>query len=640
MSIFGMFKSKDEDSSSISSGSSSKKFTKTVLVTRDVTETLESLAKIHNISSKVLDIKVLSNALFYKTRKQDEFKKLPIDQKEKFYEEKNILHPNLEITQELKLEVFKRKAGNKFPIKIILGGNKSFTKIVVHIKKQDNVQYFDGLGDEILSEINRKKARLNILLDFFDDGVDKEIKKLVSHIRVNNAILEDFSFVVCKGIEATSLEEQRIIRKYEEKEIVDQEDKIDHSDRSFIHSVKKGDTILIVVDEKEEKFGRNVKGELIEPDAVQLNVDEKPVDIKVTNDFKITKDGDKILYIAKRNGFINEKEKNSFEINDELVVNEISFKSTGSINGSTDGDVKLNIQGKDVMRDAIGQGMNIETTELTVGGNVGSAATVRAKLVDIGGQVHQSARIFGENVKVNIHKGYIEGGNIEINSLESGKVVGDIVTVKTLVGGEIIAKEIHVGIVTSNATLTASDIIEMNSLNGSGNIFTIDPLAHRGFKERMDSLTQKIGEKNETITQLTKKIKAIRRKIENEKEKIGAINEKIAEFKATKIQIPAAFMIKLKEQQEHIKKHNLLLKELKDVKIEKSSLDKELEELESAYVEAKVINNSKWKEFNEIKFKIINPAIEMAFLPKEGEVAKTITIEQVDDDDGYEIKKR
>ncbi len=638
MSIFGMFKSKDEDISSASSKSNSNNFTKTVIVTRSVTETLESLAKMHNISSKVLDIKVLSSALFYKTKKQDKFKKLPIDQKDKFYEEKNILHPNLEITQELKLEVFKRTSSNKFPIKIILGGNKNFTKIVVNIKKQDNVQYFDGLEDEILSEINRKKARLDILLDFFDDGVDKEIKKLVSHIRVNNAILEDFSFVVCEGIEAVSLEEQKLIRKYEEKDcIVDQEDKVDHADRSFIHSVKKDDVLLIVVDEKEEKFGRNVKGELLEPDAVQLDANNQP-DIKVTDDFKISKDGDKILYIAKRNGFINEKEENSFEINDELIVNEISFKSTGSINGSTDGDVKLNIQSKDAMHDAVGQGMNIETTELTVGGNVGSAATVKAKLVDIGGQVHQSAKVFGDEIKVNIHKGYIEGSNITINSLESGKIVGDIVTVKTLVGGEIIAKEIHVGTVTSNTTLTASDLIEIKMLNGNGNIFTIDPLAHRGFKERMEDLHKRIDEKNEIITQLTKSIKEIRRKIENEKDKIGAINKKIAEFKATQVQIPAAFMIKLKEQQKHIKQHNLLLKELKDVKMEKSSLDIELEELESTSVEAKVVNESKWKEFNEVKFKIINPALEVAFLPKEGEIANIITIEKNDGE--YEIKKR
>ena len=72
--------------------------------------------------------------------------------------------------------------------------------------------------------------------------------------------------------------------------------------------------------------------------------------------------------------------------------------------------------------------------------------------------------------------------------------------------------------------------------------------------------------------------------------------------------------------------------------MEKSSLDIELEELESTSVEAKVVNNSKWKEFNEVKFRIINPALEVAFLPKEGEIAKIITIEEKDDE--YEIKKR
>ncbi len=639
MSIFGIFK--DKKSSSAPSKTSNEKFTKTTLVTRDVVETIESLAKKHNISPKILDIKILANVLLYKTKKQDEFKKLPIDQKDKFYEEKNILHPNLEITQELKLEVFKRKSTSKFPIKIALGGNKNFTRIVVQIKKQDSVQYFDGLESEILAEINRKKARLNILLDFMDNGVDKEINKLVSHIRVNNAILEDFSFVVCEGVEPISLEEQKIIRKYEEIDKdndEDKDDKVDHSDRSFIHSVKKGDVLLIVEDEKDEKFGRNVKGELLEPTEVQLDVSKQQFEIKVTSDFKITKDGNKTFYIANRNGFINEKEENSFEINDELVVDEISFKSTGSINGSKDGDVKLNIQSKDFMGDAIGQGMNIETTEIKVGGNVGNAAIVRAKLIDIGGQVHQSAKIFGDDIKVNIHKGYIEGGNIEVNSLESGKIVGDIVTVKTLIGGEIIAKEIRVGTVKSNVSLTASDYIEIDSLNGSGNIFTIDPLAHRGFKERMDSLHKKVDKLNEIVVQLTKQIKMIRRKIDNEKSKISAINEKIKEFKASKIQIPAAFIIKIKEQQEHIKKHNLLLKELKDVKIEKSLLDEELSELELSSVEAKVVNNSKWKEFNEVKFKIINPELELVFLPKEGEVAKTVIIEQVDDE--YEIKKR
>ena len=131
--------------------------------------------------------------------------------------------------------------------------------------------------------------------------------------------------------------------------------------------------------------------------------------------------------------------------------------------------------------------------------------------------------------------------------------------------------------------------------------------------------------------QLIKKIKKFKAKISSEKETTANIYARIMELRQGGVKPPASLVSKLKENQNRIKEHNLLLKELKDDKMQIETLEEQMRDLQSSVFLAKVVNNSVWKEFNEVTFKIIDPPVSATHLLKEGEMAEEITLKAVED---------
>ena len=602
-------------------------FKKKVIESSDVAKDLEKIASAHNISSKELDFKIISYKTFYKNVDAPRYTELKEIEKEKFFKEENILNPQLEINQKLKIEVFEKNS-SKFPIKITMGANKTLTKVVATFKKQDEVQYFDGLETEILAILDKKKAKQKILLGCFDEQVRSEVKKLISSIRVNKKIQESVTFTICKAYDMQKHTIGEIIYKYKDKEI-DENQKVDHSQKGFMHTVKVGDLIIEVLKSRKGRVGRDCKGEILMLKEVELT-DELPL-IKVSKDFEVREQADKVQYFATKSGFINEVKENEFEISDELVINEVSFKTTGSIEAGDDQDIKINIECSDSMSDAIGAGVNIETSEIRAGGNVGNGASVKAKVIEIGGQTHQSAKLYGGDVSINLHKGYVEGDNITVDLLDGGKIVGDVVRVKKASGGEIEAKEVYIETVLSNVQVFASHHIELDKVEGEGNKFIIDVRAQRGFREKVEVIEANISDTKLNSAQLVKKIKKFKIKINSEKETTANIHERIKELREGGIKPPASLVVKLKENQNRIKEHNLLLKELKDARMKIEALNEDMKNLQSSVFSAKVINNSVWKEFNEVIFKIIDPPVSASHLLKEGEMAQEISLKALED---------
>jgi hypothetical protein len=621
LGLFGILKKrKKEDTTPI-------EFEKKVIESSDIVKDLEEIANKYNINVKTLDYKIISYKTFYKKIDSPRYRELAEIDREKFFKIENILNPELEILQKLKVEVYKKNS-SRFPIKIAIGGNKSLTKVVATIQKQESVSYFDGLESEIIAELDKKKAKLKILLGCFDADLRSEIKKLVSSIRVNKKIEENVTVVLCQAYEMQKHTVGEVFYRFKEKE-EDSDKKVDHSNKGFMHTIKEGDVIIEVLQAKEGRAGRNCRGSVIALKEVELSKEIPP--IIVSEDIECRELDDRILYIANRSGFINEPKPNNFEINDELVVNEVSFRTTGSIEAGADKDIKIDIKCKDSMSDAIGSGVHIETSEVKAEGNVGNGAVVKANLIEIGGQIHQSAKLYGGDVKVNLHKGFIDGENITVDLLEGGKIVGDVVRIKKASGGEIEAREVYIDTVLSNVNVQASHHIELNKIEGTGNKFIIDAKAQRGFKDKVESIKASIDENSLNMEKITKKIKQIKAKIYNEKETTLKIHERIKELRANGTKPPSSLVVKMKENQNRIKEHNLLLKELKDAKMHSETLMEDLTNLQSSVFDAKVINNSTWREFNEVIFRIISPPVNASHLLKDGEIAHKITLQAADD---------
>jgi len=628
--MFGLFKEKKTVVQEVAVPQDTT-FEKITITSQNIAKDLTELATKHKISVKKLDFKILSFKTFCKVSYGDVFIEVTELNREKILTQENYLNPEMALYQEFKLEIFQKDASAKFPINIGIGGNKSLTKIQAKIKPQDNLDYFEGLEGEIFAEIDRKKAKLGFLVGCMDADVKAGVNKIVSAIRVNKAITEEIIFDICRGLDMIQAGGEEVIYHYKQ----NRDGELD--ERSSMQGVKKGDIVVEVRKKREGRKGRNCKGELLDEKMVELSLEIKP--ISVGEDFKIVEKDDSILYLANVDGYVYEDKEHQFSIKDEFIINAVSLKSTGDINVGQDKNIKITVQENNSSSDAIGAGVKIDTSEIKVAGNVANSAEILATKVEVLGQTHQTSKIEAQEVKIHLHKGYAEGSEVEVDIVEGGKIVGDIVRVKQLFGGEIEAKEVYIEKVISNSIVSASHHIEIGEIEGMGNKFVIDARVQRGYHERNEKLLHDIAENDAVLTKLTKEVKRYRNKIKQEEENVKGINKAVKELKLSGVKPPSALILKLKEYQESVKKHNSLLNELKDVKILQTSLSEELGELNASVYDAVVINKSPWKEFNEVKYKLLNPPIEVTFLAKEGDMMETLTL-KADKDGEFQVKRQ
>ena len=631
--MFGLFSSNKEVvvSAEVESAVETKAFEKTTLTTQNLSKDLAELAQKHKVSAKSLDFKILSYKTFYKLSPEEVYKEVTEVNREEIFTKENFISPKMELYQELKLEVFEKDRSVKFPIDIALGANKAMTSIKAKVKAKEEVAYEEGLEASIFVELDKKKAKAGIMLGYMDAMVKGGVHKIISSIRVNGALTEDFTFEICRGIDVINAGGEEVVYHYREND----EGEID--EHASMKGVKAGDLVVEVLKKVDGQKGRNCKGVLITETLVELSADIKP--IKVSDDFEIEEKDENVKYIAKVDGYIYEEKEHDFEIRDEYVVDAVSLKSTGSINVGQDKNIKITVKQADAISDAVGAGMKIDTSEIKVAGNVANSAEILAKKVEIEGQTHQSAKVIADDIKIHLHKGYAEGNVVEVSILEGGKIVGDVVRVDQLFGGEIVAKEVYIKKVLSNANVMASHHIEIEEIEGTGNKFVIDARAQRGYHEKNESCVIEMAKVEEEVKKLSKSIKMHRDKIKDEEPNIAEVNKKVKELKTAGVKPPAGLILKLKDHQERIKTHNSLLKELKDVKIQKTSLQEALSQLNNSVYEAKVINKSAWKEFNEVKYILLDPPIEVSFLAKEGEIMETLSLSSNEEGE-FQVKRQ
>ncbi len=633
MALLDIFKSSAKKAGS----SSQTEFQKLVLWSEDVDKDLEKIALSYNISIKELDFNILSYKTLYKQGNVPKYQELsPIDES-KFFSLETLTNPNIDIKQKINIEVFKKRKNKKLPIKMGIGGNKSLTKIILKIPAQGNITFTDTLLSDIMEHIDKRKAKLGILLGFGHDRYKDKVKALVSDIQINGKVSEDYMITICQGFDVVDQNNGELILHYEKNKSDSTDNKnIDHANRDFMQTVQNGDLVIEVHKSREGKIGRDCKGNVINFSHVELSHD---LNVVVSEDFIVKEEGNKIYYYAAKDGFIYESSKQHYEIKDELVVDEISFKATGSIDAGEQNNIKVNIEGKDGLVDTIGSGMKIESAEVKTNGNVGSGAEVIADKVEIGGQTHQSSKIIAKDVNIHLHKGYVSGDIVHINILENGTVEANVAYINKVSGGKVVAKEIYFKEVLSNVNAYASQYIEIDSLRGDGNKFIIDPKSQKDFKEQVEKLEDSIQTTQQKIKLTTKKIKALRRKIQNERENVEQIHQTVKELKERNTNVPLSLMNKLRENQKNIKEHNLLLKELKDDKIAIETFENDLKEMINSVFSAKVVNKSVWKEFNEVKFKVVEPPIEVAHLFNDGEMISEITLKTLEDGN-YSLERK
>ncbi len=607
--------------------SETSEFKPIIIDTINVIKELKNVAIANHIKPTELSFKLLKTTTFYSDEKSEN-NEMSDEEMKLFVDDNYLLNPNLKFSQHYRVEIYKTTDEVEEVIlpDISLSGNKNLTKIIATISKSHDVKYSSKLEEKIIEDIQIKKIKAGILVGIRDQNMHKEVKRIVANIRVNGFLDQNVSFVVCQGVdEQPSINDDLIFHYKKKVETKSTDGKVDYAKRGFVLAVEKDECIIEYIKPQMGTPGRNCRGAFM---PVKDPRKSNETNIVISPNITRKESETSIKYIANRGGYVN-FEKGSYDIQEQMEINEISFRSTGSIDTNLDSNIKINIKEKDILKDAIGAGMSVETSEVHVQGNIGSGAKIKAKVAEIGGQTHQSAYIEADKIFIAVHRGEANGQDVTIDRLEGGKVIGDTVHVKQMIGGEIIAKIVKIDELMSNAKITASEILEVQELKGNNNKFIIDPSVTKEFNEMIASINLKIEKLEEELKAYPRQLSSKKEFIDKNKPMAEMVKEKIMELKRNGVEPPVTLFAKIKDFQEKVLDYNNFLQTFKDKKEELQEYRVELNKVQNKVFTAKIINHSAWKEFNEIRFKLISPPKDVTYNPKEREIAREITLKDM-----------
>ena len=599
-----------------------------------------NLVKSFKVDSKFIDFKIIDIISECKLVNQQEPKILSKSELGKFNNDDFFVNELESITQSYKVEFFdiRKRPPKKIP-EISISINKKLTKIIATIHKNTEVRYFEEFEKSVIDYIYKKLLKVGVIIGIRNEPMKMELSKIASILRVKELLDRDFMFVVTAGVEAIKPIDDEIVLYYKNKlNNIDKYGKIDYSKRGYVLGVVENELIAEYIKAVDGKNGRDVRGNLIKVAPPKNTITKM---LEISENIEKKDDEKSIKYYAKKAGYVKD-EKGVLDIREELEVSEISFRTTGSIDTKLDSNITVNITEKDITKDAIGAGMSVEANEINVDGNMAENAIIKANKVRIGGQTHSKARVEAKDAKIAVHIGYFEGDYVEIDRLEGGKVKAKNAVIKMVVGGEIIAQNLKIGILGSNSNIRVAHLTEIDELRGANNKIVVDFSLASDKNDSVEIYLQKIKDLEEQTSFISRQLNTRKTAINENRVAVNVIKQKLDEFKAAKVAPPVTFIKKLKEYQQLVHEYNTILADYKDKNTQITDMKERIQDMQDDAFEAKVINRSSWKEYNEIKFKLVNPPKEITYNTRENEIARVITLQKNEDVGGdidYTIKK-
>ena len=612
----------------------------TVVRTQNVAQELQKIAQSYNLKVDELDFNLLEFQTYTRLTdgsKDTEWEEITADELHELDEETALLNPLFQVKQMYEIEIFSKNLSNPpyKSFKLAVGANATKCKVYLSILDGAKVKYKDTFETDLFNMIKKKKIKAGILVGIFDEMLFDAVTKIVAHVRVEeNAVYDrNETYLIAKSYEPTPTINDELILHYDKRAVTDEKEKIDYASRDFITSVEEGDILIEYIKAKEGKPGRNCRGEYINPN---VPVSENEPKFQIDDTIKIVESDDRIDYIANSNGYIT-LENSQYTIKTDVDIGEISFKTTGSISAGLDSDVSISVKETDVVKDAIGIGMEVEVTEIDVDGNVGSNAKVFAIRASVSGQTHQSSTVRADKLNINVHKGTAYGKTIHITRLEHGTVDGDTVDIGQATGGDIRAKEINIGICSSHVNATASRMIEIKSMQGSENVFTIDPLIKRSAQKSLDENKNDTNSLEDELKSIKKEMQKYNQLIQDGMSSFVDLKKRLIHYKKSGVKLPGSFVAKYKQFQD-LQNQAKELHEEYAVKNDKLKLlTNQVSTFQDNIFDARVINRDRWVGFNEIKFKLVDPELELVFKPAEGSNDKIFGLVEVNEGE-FEIQ--
>jgi len=608
-----------------------------VVRTENIAKELVSTATNYGIKASSLDFNLLEVQTFVFKEGEDDKEEINADELDSLNDKTLLIDPKLSIRQVYEVEVTHASSeGPLSHLSLSIGANSTMSRLFAFLKPGSFVKYYEDLEEDLKKYIDKRKLRANMLIGFWEGNIEEEISKFVAKVQVAETLTleEKISFEVGECLEPVLTVDDKLILHYEASESKNKMEKVDHSKRGFVQGITEGELLLEYIKPRKGEAGRSCRGEYIE---VTEPIASAAPAFSVSDKIDVIETDASIEYRAKNSGYIV-FENNNYDIQVEMEVSEISFKTTGSIDAGVDTDVSINVKEADAFKDAIGAGMEVEVNEINVDGNVGNNAIIKARKANIQGQTHQSSYIEADEVEINIHKGRVKGTHVKVTRLEQGIIEAQSVEVTQATGGKIIAKEVMIETISSHVDVIASDKIEVKNFKGEENTFLITPVL---YEEDLDALS----DNDEDIVKQKRKIRSLKEEISS-KQKILKDNEssiidlkkRLAHYKESGIKMPGSFVLKFKEFQD-LQKHLIALnKELKQNQDMLELLAAGTQSLQADIFKSKIINHDTYNGHNEIRFKVLQPEQVLYYVPKGGTQEKCFMLKYDEDTESYEIE--
>ncbi len=610
-----------------------------VVQTENVMQELSNLASSQGVSIHTLDFNLLNVKTFTRIKSDKESVIWQeIEEGESIISNADLLlNSNFEIKQSYEIEIIEAQKNKVFHNFICsIGANSNLCKIYLSVKKDSYLEYCDGFDELFRNFINKKKIRANIIIGLFDKIKNDALSKISANLRIHQKVIfeKNEMLLIAQGVEPVPTVDDKLILHFKIKQQKkDSSNNTDSSKRDFIIGVQKDELLMEYIKPKKGTSGRDCRGIFLI--VKEPKIEHEPT-FKVNENIRTVDSEINIAYIATKSGYIV-YEDDTYKIKEELDINELSFKTTGSIVTELGSDISLNVKEKDIFKDAIGSNVDVEVYELEVEGNVGPKATILAKKAKIDGQTHGSSFVKADELKINVHRGVAEGVNVSITRLERGKISGKNITITQAVSGEINAEHVVIDLLGSHVIVRASKSIEIKKIQGSENRLIIDPLAIENVSKEVEKDEDALQKLEKEIKDLEYDVKTYKELVQNDKTAYLDIAKRLMHYQKNNIKIPQSFIRQFKQFKNTILHLEKLQSLLNDLIEKKDHLTLSINAFQEHILKARIINRDKWIGYNEIRFKLIDPPTELSYSPPEGSLNMIFGLDK-DEEGMYKIK--
>jgi cell fate (sporulation/competence/biofilm development) regulator YlbF (YheA/YmcA/DUF963 family) len=550
---------------------------------------LLNVANNQGISADGFDFDLLSYETYFKGTVDEDWQRLIGNNLLENTTEIEIRSSAFLLRQEYQIRIREYKPHPYLDLRFSVATDKYKSKAVAIIDPKSTIPLKKGVQEWIKEAILKRILRHGLMTGIFDANLDQEINRLLIKIQKEGPLQEPYRLPIAECYPPVQPINDKVLLHYKE-----------FSSSSLIQGVQPGDLILEYIFPKHGRDGRACDGNHIEvPEptvkyAKYIVIDDKTITTQ--------EDSASIRFYAGISGYV-QRHKGIFTVSQELQIESASFKKTGSIEAGLDKEISLKIKKKVSNEDSIGSGVNIDVQKLDVSGTVGSNATIQACELNIGSQTHKKSQINVTQIaNIHLHRGNLKAKEANIDILEAGKIEAEIVRIKTMVGGEIIANKVYIDTLHSNAKITALELIEIQNIEGEGNNLIINPDGIESYHEKIASLEMNIRDKTSRLQEQSKEFITKQLSFKEKNSRIKQFQQRVLEAQKNGTEPAKGDVVRLMQYKAEVNALKEFSERLKEEELSLHSLRDELEKIYTADIHAVVINHSIYNGHNRVVF--------------------------------------